>query len=189
MQQFEFTLPNENKKLYDRFALLLFLLNVAGIVLKMFFIHKREESSLSLYLSVAALLLLTYPNILVYKNKVRRYLKPFAGAAIAVSLYWFWLGPWWAGLLVLILTLFYIIAQRELKIEVGTSQISYPSFPKKNIKWHELNNLILKDGLLTIDFKNDKIIQHYPVTKMKPVNEKDFNEFCMQQLKKANSEP
>jgi hypothetical protein len=182
MQQFEFILPNEKKKLYDRFALLLFLLNMAGIILKMFYASQKEGNTVSLYLSAGALLLLTCPNLLVYKNKVRRYLKIFAGAAIALSLYWFWLGPWWAGLLVLILTFFYTVAQRELKIEVAALQISYPSFPKKIIQWNELNNLVLKDGLLTIDFKNDKIIQHYPEAKMNPVNEQEFNEFCRQQL-------
>jgi hypothetical protein len=77
-----------------------------------------------------------------------------------------------------------MVAQRELKIKVQKEVIVYPSFPKKIIKWQDLNNLILKDGLLTIDFKNDRIIQQYPELKMNAVNEAEFNDFCRQQLNK-----
>jgi hypothetical protein len=80
------------------------------------------------------------------------------------------------------LAFFYLLAQRELNIIVSSSHIIYPSLPKRRIQWSELNNLILKDGLLTIDFKNDAIIQHYPEQKMSLPEEKEFNEFCRERL-------
>ena len=32
-------------------------------------------------------------------------------------------------------------------------------FPFKYFSWEEVNNIILRDNMLTIDFKNNKIIQ------------------------------
>jgi hypothetical protein len=66
---------------------------------------------------------------------------------------------------------------------VKSEGIIYPSFPVKEINWPELQNIILKDGILTIDFRNDKLIQQ-EIEEDEDVNEEDFNEFCKQQLRK-----
>lgn len=188
MQKFEFILLNEKKKFYNRFALLLFVLSAIAVIIRQINTAQDTSNSFSLFLSAAAILLIIYQTVIVYSNNVSGYIKTFVGASFALSLYWFYLNPWWIGILCLLLTLFYAIAQRELKIEVTGKNIIYPSFPKKKIAWDELNNLVLKDGLLTIDFKNDKIIQQYPDQKMNLFNEKEFNEFCRQQLRKKDQQ-
>ena len=58
------------------------------------------------------------------------------------------------------------------------------SVPKKHIEWSQLNNIILKDGLLTIDFKNNKFIQQFIDDTNTALNEQEFNDFCGQQLNK-----
>ncbi|HRX94260.1 MAG TPA: hypothetical protein P5158_09100, partial [Chitinophagaceae bacterium] len=60
----------------------------------------------------------------------------------------------------------------------------YPSFPVTKIQWNELNNIILKDEVLTIDLKSNKLIQHSIGNANNSVNEEEFNEFCRQQLSK-----
>ena len=79
----------------------------------------------------------------------------------------------------------YVVPGRQKKtlVSIFTDKILYPSLPQKNISWPELNAIILKDGLLTIDFKNNKLIQQ-TIDENSTVNEQDFNEFCRQQLKK-----
>ena len=47
--------------------------------------------------------------------------------------------------------------------------------------------MILKDDLLTIDFKNNKIIQQLIEKTEHPVDEKEFNDFCSKQLQSAAS--
>ena len=69
-------------------------------------------------------------------------------------------------------------------VTINEGQITYPSFPKRKIQWNELNNIILKDGLFTIDFKNDNLIQQMIEDRAGSINEKEFNEFCQQQLNK-----
>jgi hypothetical protein len=49
-----------------------------------------------------------------------------------------------------------------------------------------LNNAILKDGILTIDFKNNRVLQAEIEDRMNDVNEVEFNDFCRQQLKEKN---
>ncbi|HET9431236.1 MAG TPA: hypothetical protein VFO70_08665, partial [Chitinophagaceae bacterium] len=61
--------------------------------------------------------------------------------------------------------------------------IVYTSFPVKNITWNQVNNVILKDGLLTLDQKNNRILQVEIRNSDPDIDEKDFNEFCSRQLK------
>lgn len=186
MQHFEFILPNEKKKLYKRFALLLFILSAIAVVINHFSggIYPPQHGGICFSI---ALFLIFCQFLLVIGNNADRYIIPFIAGSLAISLYWYFYGPWWVGLLYLMLTVLYLPAQRKLQVEIDQQQITYPSFPKQIIRWDELNNLILKDGLLTIDFMNDKIIQQYPELKTNPVNEQEFNEFCQQQLMSSKS--
>lgn len=180
---FTFTIPNEKKRFYDRFALLLFVLNAAGILIRFFYFKKQNNPEIGQWIPLAvALLLLIYLFTIAYNNKIRAYIRTFSLAAFCLSICWLLAGPWWIALLSLVLVLFYLAAQRELNIIVSSSEIIYPSLPRRKIQWDELNNLILKDGLLTIDFKNDAIIQYYPEQKMNLPGEKEFNEFCKERL-------
>jgi hypothetical protein len=65
---------------------------------------------------------------------------------------------------------------------VFDDRIIYPSFPKRTIEWKELNNVILKDAVLTIDLKNNKVFQNEVVS---AASEIDFNEFCGEQIQKV----
>ena len=48
--------------------------------------------------------------------------------------------------------------------------------------WAEIQNAILKDNLLTIDFKTNKIIQVEIIEGAKLIDETEFNLFCTEQL-------
>jgi hypothetical protein len=75
----------------------------------------------------------------------------------------------------------YYISTRKFEIVVSAKNIIYPSFPSRLIEWKELQNIIIRDGILTIDFKNNKLLQ---AELELPFNEKKFNEFCQEQLAK-----
>lgn len=91
----------------------------------------------------------------------------------------------WAG----VIALFYLIAaflERQVKfpeeIGVDTSGITFNSFPKKSHKWNEVNNLLLKDNIITIDYKNNKIYQKEIESDVDDEIEKEFNQFCSEQI-------
>ena len=90
-----------------------------------------------------------------------------------------------AGVIMICLAFLFSISQREFTVKINQQSIRYPSFPARHFRWTDLNNVVLKDGILTIDFKNNKLIQqHIDANKPSP-DEKDFNEFCMEQLRTA----
>ena len=97
---------------------------------------------------------------------------------------WLTTGYWWVALINFVFEIFQIAALRTLILKLDDEVIIYPSLPKKKIDWKELSNLILKDGLLTIDFKNNRIIQQQVADTSSTIDEKEFNDFCKQQLNK-----
>ncbi|HMR93855.1 MAG TPA: hypothetical protein PKC69_16150, partial [Chitinophagaceae bacterium] len=97
-----------------------------------------------------------------------------------------WLGHtyWWVSLLMLTLFLLDKLASRRLTIHFTDKQIRFPSVPVKFIDWKELNNVVLKDGLLTIDYKNNKLLQAGLAADEAAPDENYFNDFCNRQLNK-----
>lgn len=185
MQKFELVLENKKARLYDRFALFLFLLNGVAICLLLMNSNNKQFSE---KIPGFIVLLLTAVVIFFYffnKAVKTRELMSLLAAASAI-LYWILLGYWWIGVITLALSLLYRISKRELKIIVQPEHIIYPSFPKKIFLWVELNNVILKDGLITIDKKDNRLIQ-LPVDETHfTLKEKEFNDFCRQQLSSSN---
>jgi hypothetical protein len=73
-------------------------------------------------------------------------------------------------------------AKTDLKIEVDENEITFTSFPQKKSSWNELNNVLIKDGIITIDYKNNKLIQKDIQEEVSAEREKEFNEFCKKQI-------
>ncbi len=73
----------------------------------------------------------------------------------------------------------------KLNPEFGFSEneIVLNDFPVKRYEWNEFNNIVLKDGLLTLDFTNNKIYQKEIESEYSSAEEKEFNDFCNTQLK------
>ena len=95
--------------------------------------------------------------------------------------------------------------ENEALFSFSTSEIKINKFINKEYQWSDFNNIVLKDGLLTLDFVNNKIIQVEPdwtepllfalykdddidayqdiIGEDYPKLEKEFNDFCRSQLK------
>ena len=104
--------------------------------------------------------------------------------SLYTGIYWLYIGYWWVSLILVVLALLYYIARQTLQVDIDTEGIHYPSFPERTFTWKELNNTILKNGLLTIDFRNNKLIQQLIDEKETNINEQEFNDFCNKQLNK-----
>ena len=73
-----------------------------------------------------------------------------------------------------------IYLNRRIKISFNNKGILINSIPTKNWMWNRLSNVVMKDGLLTIDFKSNKLIQ-WQVDEIN-INEPAFNSFCVDQI-------
>jgi hypothetical protein len=117
------------------------------------------------------------------------YKKPFKTNILAlpiflISLYWFITGIFWMGILVFVFAIFAVVSKQKKIILINNQEFLFTSFPKRLFSWDSLSNVVLKDGMLTIDFKNNKIIQQ--LIEDSTVDESAFNLFCAEQLQTAN---
>jgi len=185
MQQFQITLKNEKTRQYDRIALFIILINLVIFIYLAISTggsQIRITSVIGIVLIIAALSIDYYLNP-IKNNEGTSYYKFVA--EFIVSMTWLQLNLWIAGLCFLLGTL-YLISKRPMLVSVLKDKIIYPSFPKKTIAWSELNGVIIKDGLLTMDLKSNKLIQQVVDENKTKLDEKEFNDFCKQQLSQIN---
>jgi hypothetical protein len=87
------------------------------------------------------------------------------------------------------MTIVYLIAavlEKPVKVQpeyaFDNESVVYNSFPQKKYGWSEITNVLLKEGMLTIDLKNNQLIQKEVNDDVSAQDEKDFNEFCRKRL-------
>ena len=89
------------------------------------------------------------------------------------------------GILAGVIILFWIyLKKREYgeTIVISETKIILPGLSgDRLVEWNELTNVIKKYDLLTIDFKNNKLLQ-VQVINTDLIDDSQFNEFCRQQL-------
>ena len=76
-------------------------------------------------------------------------------------------------------------AQTKYPLEIGfhSNGIVLNSLFKKKIAWNALQSVILKDGLLTLDFRNNILIQKEVLEDDEPdADETEFNDYCRSKL-------
>ncbi len=184
MQKFTLILINEKVKQYKLFALLIIILNI--LVLAILAVTRSEIR----YRCIALLILIAVLFLMEHfaKKKQKEFSAKGAATLLIIGAYLafkFWLP----ALILAFLAILYIISIRQFIVSVNASYIIYPSFPKRTIQWNELNNIMIRDGLLTMDFKNNKLVQALVVNRddNSQLDEKEFNDFCRAQLESVTT--
>jgi len=178
MKHFELILKNEKELSYKKISIFLLVLNLAGIL---FITYLKDFKSWIPFIIAAVAVFAAFLSF-YFRNKNEKAI--LTGAFILLSLAWIVAGYWVVSVLNILFMILHMAALQKPIVSVNESRVVYPSFPKKKIDWQELSNLIIKDGLLTIDFKNNRIIQQQVVDISSTIDEKEFNDFCRQQLNK-----
>lgn len=181
MAMFEVVLRNTKSRQYYSMMLFIILLNISVFIITFFYSQDkltRAAAAMGAILSLAAMIVdLVIRNRGVDNTRLRN------SAMVIAACTWIFIGNYWASALCVLLLFLFSAAQLRLAVQIGREFVLYPSFPQRRIEWKELNNIVLKDGLLTIDFKNDKLLQSEIIESSKGLNEGEFNEFCREQLK------
>lgn len=89
-------------------------------------------------------------------------------------------GMRWIALLFILFIVFDHQSRHPLEIGVSDERIVINTFFRKRYEWNVFSNVVLKDGLLTLDFKNNKMLQREIIHQ--DVNENEFNSFCREQI-------
>ena len=104
--------------------------------------------------------------------------------ALMLAAYGWYIQP--KGLLIALVYLVAALLEKQVKfpdeVAFDNEEIVFNSFPKKFYPWNTFRNIVLKDGLLTIDFMNNKLIQKELESTTTKKEEEEFNEFCRARL-------
>jgi len=148
----------------------------ALLVFAFYFYHYPKSGAAYLYFGIGIILSWLYTAITKRRKEHVYYrLSLFIGAVG-----WL-LGPQkniWMALLYGLAGL--IEKQVKFPQEIGFSEneISFNSIPRRVLKWNEISNALIKDGLLTIDQTNNKLFQREIEGFVSADIENEFNAFC-----------
>lgn len=90
---------------------------------------------------------------------------------------------WWLAVAEGILSILSGVLLQKRSIYFNSYLIELRARPYKRYKWKELTNVILKDNILTLDFKTNKLLQ--AEIESKNISEEAFNTFAAEQLNKT----
>ena len=90
------------------------------------------------------------------------------------------------GLILILLAAFEDKAKANLEIGFSTQFIMFDNLMKKKYNWSDFNNIVLKDNILTLDFKSNRLFQKETIDDESDCDEDEFNEFCREQLRLGN---
>jgi len=184
--KYELTLKNEKVKIYGIIRIILAVLNLLGLIYLSITTPKDFKNLVWLLFGILASALYI---IIVVIEKLSK--KPgnemWHRAVLLISaIAWFnTKSSWWISLLLVIFIGLDILAHRKLIIVFANSFVRLPVYMGQKIDWNRLSNVVLKDGMLTVDFKNNRLFQYPVVDSDWDINEEEFNRFCYQNISKA----
>jgi len=184
MGRYSFILKNEKTKKYRLISQLLVLFNLLGFVFLLIINETRIAKDFILLFAILITAVYTFFTVMEWISK--KPLPDFWHRSIfgICALVWYKEGFWPITILLLLFIVLDVIAHKKLVVNITDKTIIVPYVMQKTFDWNEIANVILKDGLLTIDFKDNKLFQHIILNSDEDINEKEFNEFCHQQLNK-----
>ena len=180
MEQYKITLKNNKLVQYRGIALLSLFLNVLVFIYLLFYDQYRIPSAIGL------LLLLLY--FLGRKYKVKKARKGYwLNEWLFFLIAFCWLGTrnYWLVVISFIMGLLFYLALKNMEFIFKKKGVEKLNFPKKLFAWQLFDNVILKDDILTLDFKNNRILQ----AEVEPGNDVDeaaFNSFVDSQVEMSN---
>jgi hypothetical protein len=182
MNEFQLVLPNEKLKTYRYVTLFVIIINV--LVSGFLFYHTTVPRTSQL--SLLALVLGSVGLIITIVRFKKSIFKSFRVEIlfIILALTWIILGEYLLGACVMLFAILGFYTNKKFIVVFSEAHISYPAFPPKIYAWNDVTQVILKDHVLTIDLKNNKLIQVVIAPESAgTVDEGKFNLFCQKQLK------
>lgn len=184
--QFVVTLRNDNGKYIDILSLLLCSFSA------LFFLREQILVTLSrtiIYLT-GFIFIVAVVAWNLYQLKVRKKERVYYNKALFFAALVWANMPYMQWLVFIFAALGLIERQAKFPLEIGFSdkQVVFNSLWKRKFDWGALNNVVLKDNLLTLDFKNNTIFQKETIDDDGDAEEEEFNIYCREQLSKSRKQ-
>ncbi|HEU4608712.1 MAG TPA: hypothetical protein VFS31_11430 [Chitinophagaceae bacterium] len=173
------TLKNQQSRYLD---LLGFLLSFSSML---FFIRElllSEAPGLAYLLGAIFIALLLAWNL--YRS-LRLHKKVFYSRALLIAALVWMKMPYfqWLSFVFIMLALMEYQAKYAVEIGFSANEIVMNRLFRKRFSWNQFQHIVLKDGLLTLDFTNNKILQReIEEDEEDDADEDEFNQYCAHQL-------
>lgn len=156
LSYFKFRIRDDKYQLYKKFGAFVFLLNAIAF----FYLSAADVAPFThlLFLFLGGLLSAYSIYCFFSKSKDRSYIVLYVISALAWITELHFLTP---AVILIALMIMQILAHYKVYIIIQRDGIIVKSYSERNISWKQVQHLILKDGLLTIDL-DKKVIQVYP---------------------------
>jgi hypothetical protein len=179
MDKISVVIPNEKKSFYKLSIFFIAVINIIGFL---YFIVNNAFGSLSYVFAFLGFISILPPlcAYFIFKKNQDTHLAQIVIGILFASICWILEGLILVGVLNMVFAFMGLKTIRKLEIVFNKIGVEYPSFPKKTFHWAEVEQVILKDGMLTIDLKNNKLIQFVISNKENNLDEAQFNQRCKQ---------
>ena len=153
MKRFDITLKNEKEKSY-RFIILLFV-----VLHVLFFIYLLFDEQLWKKGVAGLVITLLYSGYRLLITNTSQQKFSFGSGYFFVLTFVFLNDSWWLWGLELVLSTLSQIALTPIILTFTSTDVKKTGFPFKKFIWDQFSNVVLKDNILTLDFKNNKLLQ------------------------------
>lgn len=182
--QYVVILKKKSERASDAFSILLCLLSAISFLHSA--LHALRTMPTAGWLSAGLALLLIIGVAFNVIARIRRH----SGVRYR---YWLlvaaigWIGTTstpWVGAFFFLLAFLEYQTKRPLEIGFDRDRIVMNTFIKRRFDWTLFNNVILKDGLLTLDFKDNRLLQREVADDQDEddADEEEFNAYCRERL-------
>lgn len=180
MDNYPIVLPNEKEGTYRVVTIIVALINAVVFGYVYFKSTNANFKSLALtglLIGISDLILFVVMNKTRFKRIFRIEI-----AFIISAVLWACLQLYLVAALMLLFAILGFYTNKKLVILFSKEGIRYPSFPPKLFTWDTVEQVILKDGILTIDLKSNELFQ-FTISREenKHLEEGAFNVFCKSQ--------
>jgi hypothetical protein len=184
MDEFRIYFKNEKLKQYKRINFFVIAINFA-LFIYIGLSGPTKELRREMLFEAFMILICLGINFLLYR------FRKYSGNILIFFIYtiifivWLHAGLWWIGGLFELVYLLYSVAILPQIVTINDARIEYPGgFLGRTFLWEKISNMMLKDDLLTIDLKSNKLYQQFIDADKMNFTEAEFNEFCRQQMKR-----
>jgi hypothetical protein len=181
VQDYLVVLKNPNIQLVERTGWLMAVLSILILILQLL----GSSKSIGLYATLFVVLVFLSTNI-IEKRKKKNISFSYLLIATGFGLTLFGDGPN-SNLLFIVLGILEKFFLQKKEIGFTKEYITIGGwFPKKHV-WSEIDNIVLNGGILTIDFKNNQLLQletDDEEDEEYDVEDEEFNNYCRSLLNK-----
>jgi len=181
MNQFTFTLKDSTQKAFNTFFWFLYFLHL--VIAAVIITNTNDPFQKKCAIVTFTFLLLAATLFYLFKNKFKLFTYQLA-MFVAMVTFWIIQSAWLPAVIcgVIIAFVLKVLTIKSTAKFTATDIIMIKSIFKKTYSWSEIDNVVLKDGLLSVDLKNNHLVQMEVTKESDDINEADFNKFCTQQL-------